>query len=62
MWQWREEWSTNKNKGKLWQNHDASVGAAEVGKGHVLGRSDIEQWENQAHSLSGYRITFVRRH
>ena len=32
MWQQKKEWSTEENKGKDWQNHDASVAAAAVGK------------------------------
>ena len=26
--QWRKEWRKKENKGKLWYNHDASIGAA----------------------------------
>ena len=29
---WRKEWRTKENKGKLWLNHDANIGAAAVGK------------------------------
>ena len=30
--------------------------------GHLLGWSDVEQWKNQAYSLSRYRVTLVWRH
>ena len=36
-WQWRKEWSTKESKVKLWQNHDASIGAAAVSKKARLG-------------------------
>jgi len=31
-------------------------------KRYISGRSDVEQWINQAHSFSGYRVTLVWRH
>ena len=33
-----------------------------LAKRHMLGRSDIEQWRNRAHSPSGYWVTLVWRH
>ena len=33
-----------------------------LAKRHFSGRSDVEQQRNQAHSLSGYRVTLVWRH
>jgi len=32
-----------------------------LAKRHISGRSNIEQWRNQAHSLSGYRAMLVWR-
>ena len=32
MPQGRKEWKTKENKDKFWQNHDAIIGAATVGK------------------------------
>ena len=31
-------------------------------KRHISGRADVEQWGNQAHSISGYRVMLVWRH
>jgi len=31
-------------------------------KRHILGQSDVQQWRNQAHNLSGYWVTLVWRH
>ena len=37
MRQWSKEWSAKENKGKLWKNHDASIGTAVVGEKARLG-------------------------
>ena len=31
-------------------------------KRHISGRSDVEQWRNQAHSFSGCQVTLAWRH
>ena len=34
----------------------------QLAKRHISGQSDVEQWRNQAHSLSGYQLMVVWRH
>ena len=38
---------------------DGSIGAAAVCEKALLRQSDVEQCKNQAHSLSGYRVTLI---
>ena len=37
-----------------------STGASAVGERHISGRSDVEKWRNQAHSLSSYWVTLLK--
>jgi len=55
----KDEWNTKDHNGKSLKN---ALHILQYAKRHLPGWSDIEQWKNQAGSLSRYRVTLVWRH
>jgi len=55
----KDEWNTTEDTGKSLKNALHKLWCA---KRHLSGWSNIEQWKNQARSLSCYRVTLVWRH
>jgi len=53
------EWNTKEDTGMSLKN---TLHVLWYAKRHLLGWSDIEQWKNQARSLSHYWVTLVWRH
>ena len=54
-----DEWNTKEDTSKSLKN---ALHVLQYAKRHFLGWSNDEQWKNQAHSLSRYRVTLVWRH
>jgi len=52
----KDEWDTKEDTGKSMKN---IFYVLQYTKRHLLSWSDIEQWKNQARSLSWYRVTLV---
>jgi len=55
----KDEWNTKEDTGKFLKN---ALNVLQCAKRHLLGWSDVEQWKNQACSLSRYLVTLVWRH
>jgi len=55
----KDEWNTKEDTGKSLKN---LLHILQCAKRHLSGWSDVEQWKNQARSLSRYRVTLVWRH
>ena len=55
----KDEWNTKEDTGKSLKN---ALHVLWCAKRHLSGWSDVEQWKNQARSLSRYRVTLVWRH
>ena len=55
----KDEWNTKEDTDKSLKN---ALHVQLYAKRHLSGWSDVEQWKNQAHSLSRYRVTLVWRH
>ena len=55
----KDEWNTKEDTGKSQKN---ALHVQRYAKRHLLGWSNVEQWKNQARSLSRYRVTLVWRH
>ena len=55
----KDEWDTKEDTGKSTKK---ALHVLRYAKRHLLGRSDTEQWKNQARNLSCYQVTLVWRH
>jgi len=55
----KDEWYTKEGRAKSMKN---ALYVQWYGKRHLSNWSDIEQWKNQARSLSHYWVTWVWRH
>ena len=55
----KDEWDTKEDTGKSMKN---ALYILQYSKRHLSGRNNIEQWKNQARSLSCYWVTLVWRH
>jgi len=55
----KDEWNTKEDTGKSLKK---TLHVLRYTKRHLLGRSDIKQWKNQAHSLSRYQVMLDWRH
>ena len=55
----KDEWNTKEGTGKSLKN---TLHALRCAKRHLSGWSNVEQWKNQARSLSRYRVMLDWRH
>ena len=55
----KDEWDTKEDTGKSMKK---VLYVLRYVKRHLLAQSNVEQWNNQARSLSRYQVTFVWRH
>ena len=55
----KDEWNTKEDTGKSLKN---ALHLLRYAKRYLSGWSDVEQWKNQARSLSCYQVTLVWRH
>ena len=54
----KDEWNTKEETGKSMKN---ALYVLQYAKRHLSGWSNVEQWKNQAHSLSRYQVMLVWR-
>ena len=54
-----DEWNTKEDTGKSLKN---ALHVLQCAKRHLSGWSDVEQWKNQARSVSRYQVMLVWRH
>ena len=52
----KDEWNTKEDTGKPMKN---ALYMVRYAKGHLSGWSDIEQWKNQARSLSRNQVILI---
>jgi len=59
FWLSAKKWNTKEDTGKSLKNE---LDILQYAKRHLSGWSDVEQWKNQARSLSCYQVMLVWRH